>query len=39
MKAVLVLENGSIFEGVSLGAKGTAVGEVVFNCHDLYSDR
>lgn len=31
MKAVLVLENGSIFEGVSLGAEGTAVGEVVFN--------
>ncbi len=31
MKAVLVLENGTIFEGSSIGAKGTAVGEVVFN--------
>ena len=31
MKAVLVLENGSIFEGIPLGAKGTTVGEVVFN--------
>ena len=31
MKAVLVLENGSVFEGVSLGAEGTTVGEVVFN--------
>ncbi len=31
MKAVLVLENGSVFEGISLGVKGTAVGEVVFN--------
>ncbi len=31
MKAVLVLENGSIFEGISLGATGTTVGEVVFN--------
>ncbi len=31
MKAVLVLENGSVFEGFSLGATGTTVGEVVFN--------
>lgn len=31
MKAILVLENGSVFEGISLGAEGTTVGEVVFN--------
>ena len=31
MKAVLVLENGSVYEGVSLGKSGTTVGEVVFN--------
>lgn len=30
-KAFLVLENGSIFEGKSLGAFGSTVGEVVFN--------
>ncbi|WP_022669966.1 glutamine-hydrolyzing carbamoyl-phosphate synthase small subunit [Hippea alviniae] len=30
-KAVLVLENGEIFEGFALGTIGTAVGEVVFN--------
>lgn len=30
-KAVLVLEDGSIFRGMSIGAKGSAVGEVVFN--------
>ncbi len=30
-KAVLVLENGSVYEGISLGKTGTAVGEVVFN--------
>lgn len=30
-KAVLVLEDGSIFEGISFGAKGIALGEVVFN--------
>ena len=27
----LVLENGKVFEGYSIGAKGTACGEVVFN--------
>lgn len=29
--AVLVLEDGSIFRGVSIGADGSSVGEVVFN--------
>jgi len=29
--AVLVLEDGSIFRGVSIGAAGASVGEVVFN--------
>jgi len=31
IKAVLVLEDGTCFEGVSVGATGTTVGEVVFN--------
>ena len=30
-KAFLVLEDGSIFEGKSLGASGSTIGEVVFN--------
>ncbi len=29
--AVLVLEDGSVFRGVSIGAEGESVGEVVFN--------
>ncbi|MEM8843731.1 MAG: glutamine-hydrolyzing carbamoyl-phosphate synthase small subunit [Pseudomonadota bacterium] len=29
--AYLVLEDGTIFQGISIGAKGTTVGEVVFN--------
>ncbi|MGH7917859.1 MAG: carbamoyl-phosphate synthase domain-containing protein, partial [Candidatus Binataceae bacterium] len=29
--AILALEDGSIFRGVSFGAPGVAVGEVVFN--------
>jgi carbamoyl-phosphate synthase small subunit len=29
--AVLVLEDGSVFRGTSIGARGQAVGEVVFN--------
>ena len=29
--AVLALEDGTIFRGVSIGAAGTATGEVVFN--------
>lgn len=29
--AILVLEDGSVFHGVSIGASGTSVGEVVFN--------
>ena len=29
--ALLVLEDGTVFRGVSFGAKGCAVGEVVFN--------
>ncbi len=31
MKAILALENGDVFEGVSAGAQGETVGEVVFN--------
>ncbi len=29
--ALLVLEDGTVFHGVSIGAEGTSVGEVVFN--------
>ena len=29
--AILVLEDGSIFKGLAIGAEGTSVGEVVFN--------
>jgi carbamoyl-phosphate synthase small subunit len=31
MKAILALEDGKIFEGVSFGASGECLGEVVFN--------
>jgi len=31
MKAILLLEDGTMFEGESIGATGTTVGEVVFN--------
>ncbi|MDP2920974.1 MAG: glutamine-hydrolyzing carbamoyl-phosphate synthase small subunit [Candidatus Omnitrophota bacterium] len=31
MKAIIVLEDGTIFEGISFGASGERVGEVVFN--------
>src|SRR6185436_2071674 len=31
MKAILALEDGTIFEGRALGAEGRAYGEVVFN--------
>lgn len=31
MKAILALENGNVFEGVSIGASGETSGEVVFN--------
>lgn len=31
MKAILLLEDGTFFEGKSFGAKGTKCGEVVFN--------
>src|SRR5437667_7308926 len=31
MKAILALEDGTMFEGRSLGAEGRAYGEVVFN--------
>lgn len=31
MKAILALENGDVFEGVSAGAQGETTGEVVFN--------
>lgn len=37
--AFLVLEDGTIFKGTSMGAKGEAVGEVVFNtCTASYQD-
>ncbi|WP_438894006.1 carbamoyl-phosphate synthase domain-containing protein, partial [Bacillus cereus group sp. BC334] len=29
--ALLVLEDGTVFHGVSIGAEGFSVGEVVFN--------
>ena len=29
--AILALEDGSIFKGISIGAEGLSVGEVVFN--------
>ena len=29
--AVLTLEDGTIFNGKSIGAKGSSIGEVVFN--------
>jgi carbamoyl-phosphate synthase small subunit len=29
--AILALENGTTFEGISIGADGETVGEVVFN--------
>jgi carbamoyl-phosphate synthase small subunit len=29
--ALLVLEEGTVFKGVSIGAEGCSVGEVVFN--------
>ncbi len=31
MKALLALEDGRIFEGISFGAAGECAGEVVFN--------
>ena len=31
MKAILLLEDGTVFEGTSFGAKGQKCGEVVFN--------
>src|SRR6476659_9133121 len=31
MKAILALEDGTLFQGESLGAPGRAIGEVVFN--------
>jgi len=31
MKAILLLEDGTVFEGTSFGAKGQSCGEVVFN--------
>lgn len=31
MKAVLLLEDGTVFEGTSFGAEGTRCGEIVFN--------
>jgi carbamoyl-phosphate synthase small subunit len=31
MKAILLLEDGTVFEGTSFGAKGQRCGEVVFN--------
>lgn len=31
MKAILILEDGTTFEGTAIGAEGTVIGEVVFN--------
>ena len=31
MKAYLALEDGTVFEGISVGANGTVIGEIVFN--------
>jgi carbamoyl-phosphate synthase small subunit len=31
MKAILALEDGTIFEGTSIGATGTVTGEACFN--------
>ncbi|MCZ6633647.1 MAG: carbamoyl phosphate synthase small subunit, partial [bacterium] len=31
MKAILALEDGTFFEGLSFGAPGECLGEVVFN--------
>ena len=31
LKGLLVLENGLVFEGLSIGAEGTSIGELVFN--------
>jgi carbamoyl-phosphate synthase small subunit len=31
ISAILVLEDGTVFKGTAIGAKGSAVGEVVFN--------
>lgn len=31
MKAMLVIEDGTVFDGVSFGAEGEAVGEIIFN--------
>jgi carbamoyl-phosphate synthase small subunit len=31
MKAILALEDGRTFEGISFGAKGTTSGEICFN--------
>lgn len=38
-KAYLILEDGTVFEGYSMGKAGTAIGEVVFNtCTASYED-
>ena len=37
-KAYLLLEDGTIFEGISMGKTGTAFGEVVFNTSTSYQD-
>ena len=31
MKALIALEDGTIFEGISFGARGERTGEIVFN--------
>jgi len=31
MKALLILTDGTVYEGINIGAQGTATGEVVFN--------
>ena len=38
-KAYLVLADGTVFNGISMGKEGTALGEVVFNtCTTSYGE-
>ena len=38
-KAYLVLADGTVFNGISMGKEGTALGEVVFNtCTASYGE-
>lgn len=37
-KAYLVLADGTVFNGISMGKEGTALGEVVFNTCTAYGE-